>query len=201
MKNPQSEIKIKPEKHQDCVSDPADIVFLLDESGSIGTHNFDIELNFIAEFAKHYTIGPNDVQMGVITFNTQVTEHFTLNNYANINDLTRGIRSIHYHSGGTRTDLAIDYVVQNSFSPGSGARSNVPHFLIVISDGNSNYAYRTNAAAARLHQTNINTFAVGVGTVNLVELNTIASSRTNHVFTVNTHLELKIPLKAIRCRK
>ncbi|CAC5407784.1 COL6A [Mytilus coruscus] len=184
-----------------CVSDPADIVFLLDESGSIGTRNFDIELKFIAEFAKHYTIGPNDVQMGVISFTTRVTEHFTLNDYANINDLTRGISSIHYHGGGTRTDLAIDYALKNSFSSGNGARSNVPHFLIVISDGNSNYPHLTDAAAARLHKTNINIFAVGVGSVNLVELNTIASSRTNHVLTVHSHLELNLPLKAIRCRK
>jgi hypothetical protein len=36
-----------------CVSDPADIVFLLDSSGSIGSGHFKKELEFIAEFAKH----------------------------------------------------------------------------------------------------------------------------------------------------
>ncbi|XP_071160140.1 matrilin-4-like [Mytilus edulis] len=123
---------------ENCVSDPADIVFLLDESGSVGTRNFDIELQFIAEFAKHYTIGPNDVQMGVISFTTLVTEHFTLKDYANINDLTRGITSIHYHGGGTRTDLAIDYAVQRSFSPGSGARTSFQNNEELIQDRNEN---------------------------------------------------------------
>ena len=41
----------------------ADIVFLLDESGSVGAANFQKMLSFVQNVAKSFTIGPNDVQV------------------------------------------------------------------------------------------------------------------------------------------
>lgn len=185
----------------ECVSDPADILFLLDASGSIQASNFQLELQFIAEFAKHYVISPTNVQIGVMTFTTTVYDHFAMNAYHDINTLTKAIMSVPYTSGGTRTDIALEYVIKNGFTLSKGDRSSAPNFLIVISDGHSNKPALTQMAARHLHTAHINTFAVGVGSVNLVELTYIASSSTNHVMTVRNHLELRLPLKQIRCRK
>lgn len=176
-------------------------MFLLDASGSITSSNFQLELQFIVEFAKHYVISPSNVQIGVITFNSRVYEHFAMNDYQDINSLTNAIMSIPYTSGGTRTDIAIEYVIRNGFTSLKGDRTSAPNFLIVISDGHSNVPSSTKQAATHLHSAQINTFAVGVGSVNLQELTYIASSSTNHVLTVRNHLELRLPLRQIRCRK
>jgi hypothetical protein len=63
-----------------CVSDPADVVFLLDRSGSVGKSAFQTELQFIAEFAKHYVIGPRNVQIGVLS-PAAVVKLFSLTNF------------------------------------------------------------------------------------------------------------------------
>lgn len=65
-----------------------------------------------------------------------------------------------------------------------GDRDRVANILIVVTDGQSNNKSATLAQAAELHKTNINVFAVGVGsTVDQAELNAIASKSSN-VFTV-----------------
>jgi hypothetical protein len=40
-----------------CISDPADVVFLLDSSASNSYYDFQKELQSVAEFAKFYVIG------------------------------------------------------------------------------------------------------------------------------------------------
>ena len=183
-----------------CVSDPADIVFLLDSSGSIGAEHFKKELGFIAEFAKHYVIGPTNVQIGIVTFTSKVRNEFNMNTYKNINDLEREVMQISYEGGPTRTDEGLRYVRMNSFKSSSGDRNNVPNVLIVITDGLSNDRLSTYTESSLLHSTtHIETFAIGIGThISRTELNEIASS-ANHVLLVSDHLNLHLPLREIRC--
>jgi collagen type VI alpha len=183
-----------------CVSDPADIVFLLDSSGSIGSGHFKKELEFIAEFAKHYAIGPNNVQIGIVTFSANVRNGFNMNTYKNINDLEREVMHIRYEGQSTHTGEGLRYVRMNSFKSSSGDRNNVPNFLIVITDGHSNVPIHTSTEASVLHSTtNIETFAIGIGrNISRTELNEIASS-ANHVLLVSNHLNLNLPLQEIRC--
>jgi len=52
-----------------------------------------------------------------------------------------------YHSGGTRTDLALNYVEANSFRNAAGDRPGVRNILIVMTDGWSNLPAETVIAA------------------------------------------------------
>jgi len=52
-----------------------------------------------------------------------------------------------YHSGGTRTDLALKYVEANSFTNAAGDRPGVANILIVMTDGKSNVPAETVKAA------------------------------------------------------
>lgn len=172
----------------------------MDTSGSIGNRYFRKELGFIAEFAKHYVIGPNNVQIGIVTFSSNVRNVFNMNTYTNINDLEREVMHINYEGGSTHTGEGLRYVRMNSFSSSSGDRNNVSNFLIVITDGRSNNAVSTSTEASVLHNTtHIETFAIGIGThISITELNAIASS-ANHVLLVSDHLNLHLPLREIRC--
>jgi Mg-chelatase subunit ChlD len=138
------------------VSDPADVVFLLDRSGSVGKSAFQTELQFIAEFAKHYVIGPRNVQIGVVTFSGSPTKVFDLKSIHDINELEKKLMNIKYIFNGTHTSTALKFVRENSFSTAAGDRPNVPNFLIVITDGKSRPAkFNPKIEAAILHATNI----------------------------------------------
>ena len=168
----------------------------------MGFSNFQTELQYVAEFAKHYVIGPNNVQIGIVTFATFVRNEFEMNTTNNINDLEKAILNVNYIRGSTHTGTALQYVRLNSFKPHTGERKNVPNFLVVITDGKSNGNMPVISEALILHKsTNLETFAIGVGQgVNKPELDAIASS-PSHVLLVTDPLNLHIGLKEIRCGK
>ena len=60
-----------------------------------------------------------------------------------------------YHSGGTRTDLALKYVEANSFTKPAGDRAGAANILIVMTDGKSNMPALTVAETKKLHNMNV----------------------------------------------
>lgn len=59
----------------------ADKQFLIDVSGSMGAHHFNEEKAFVEGLARTFTIGPNNVQIGVAAFSKTVYEIFYMNSY------------------------------------------------------------------------------------------------------------------------
>ncbi|KAH3775135.1 hypothetical protein DPMN_176532, partial [Dreissena polymorpha] len=171
----------------DCGSNPADIVFLLDSSGSVGSVDFKKQLDFVSRFAQTFDIGPRNVQIGVVTFATTPHNEFNLNTHPDKNGLVAAIQHINYISGGTRTDTALKYVKDNSFTKPAGDRDNVANILIVMTDGQSNVPAETVKEAAALHSgLNAKVFAIGIGAgVSTNELNIIATDH-QHVFSVSS---------------
>ena len=68
---------------EDCGFQPADIVFINDESGSVGASNFQKTLLFIETVVNGFNIGPFDAQIGLITFSSATRLQFDLNTYSN----------------------------------------------------------------------------------------------------------------------
>ena len=69
-------------KGGECQDDLADIVFLLDASRSVTLQNFRTALEFVKRVVEQLEIGPNDVQIGVLTFADKVSPQFYLNKYS-----------------------------------------------------------------------------------------------------------------------
>ena len=168
----------------ECGSSPADIVFLLDSSVSVGTTNFEKQINFVADFAGTFDIASNAVRVGVVTFASVANNEFNLNTFKSRGETINAINNIEYIFGGTRTDLALKYAVENSFSIWAGDRPDVPNILIVITDGKSNEPELTRQEADILHQLGVKVFAIGIGTgVDDTELGHIASAE-QYVFKI-----------------
>ncbi|KAL3859113.1 hypothetical protein ACJMK2_009345 [Sinanodonta woodiana] len=175
-----------------CGTLPADIVFLLDSSGSVLSTNFQKMRDFVTKFTQSFPLGPSAVQIGVVTFSTTPTNVFNLNTYQNKTAMLNAINKIPYDGGGTRTDLALQYVMRNSFTKPAGDRDKVANILIVMTDGQSNNPPLTLVETQKLHQLNIKVFAIGIGTgVDKTELGHIASD-AQHVFTVNDFNSLRL---------
>ena len=155
-----------------------DLYFILDESGSIGTENFDKVKDFVSSTVRNFIVGPDHVQVGVLTYANSPGFDFFLNTYANVDDITRAVADISYSTGGTRTADALDEVRVNGFTDVNGARplsEAIPRVIILVTDGKSANTDDTIAAAEAVHDQGIIVFAVGVASANDVELNAIAS--------------------------
>ncbi|CAI9721272.1 type VI, alpha [Octopus vulgaris] len=170
------------EKNVTCTS-AADIAFVLDSSGSVGNHNFHMMLTFLNDIVDQMEIGPNNIQVGVLRFNSRNYLEFNLNKHNNKKSLQNAIQNIHYTPGNTATGSAISFMHYHMFTRASGFRKGVPKIAIVITDGMSNIGLNTKVEADAAKKENITMFAIGIGgAVNQRELKDIASN-PNLVFS------------------
>ena len=154
-----------------------DLIFVLDSSGSIGSTNFQLMRNFVANVVSNLNIGPDQSQVGVVVYSGSANVWFSLNTHTtNTSALLQAIANIPYTGGGTNTAAGILTCVQQ-FNPSYGARprsSGIPRVAIVVTDGRSGSG--TAAAAEMAHSEGILSYAVGIGNnVNMEELAAIAS--------------------------
>lgn len=88
-----------------CPFKPADIIFVLDGSGSEGSQNFQRQLNFVSNFTKQFQIGPNNTRVALVSFGTSVHNEFFLNQYTDNVTLLNHIEHAKYPDGETNTHL------------------------------------------------------------------------------------------------
>ena len=81
-----------------------DVVFILDSSGSVGSH-YGQEKNFIKNLAEKFVIRENAVHAGVVSFSNHARIDIKLNQYNTTNTFNRAVENIPFMNGGT----AIDY--------------------------------------------------------------------------------------------
>ena len=152
---------------------------MLDESGSVGASNYQIMKDFVHDTVNEFDIGPDDTQVGVISFSTTAMFHFSLITFHEKADLLTAVNNLTYSGGGTHTAEALDLLRLQGYTPANGGRPQsqaIPRVAVVITDGQSNNAPATIDAAMNLHNEEITVFSVGVGdNVNNEELDAIAS--------------------------
>lgn len=167
----------------DCGGTKADIVFILDSSGSVGRGNFEKTKEFFKTMVGGFQIGPNNVRMASVTFSSEVHDTFQFSEYNSVESLRNRVLNIPYDSGGTNTQRALQYARETSFSY---ARSGVSKIAVVITDGKSNNGPKTLDEAEKLRNSGVIIFSVGVGSgVDRTELEGMASKST-YVFDVAT---------------
>ncbi|XP_061186534.1 hemicentin-1-like [Saccostrea echinata] len=176
----------KNEKPRVCVS-KGDIVFLLDESGSIGSLNFERIKTFVSSVVGHFKVGNNSNQFSVVNFASSSREIFPLNRYHTVSGLQSAITSISFNSGGTSIGSALDYARMYSFNSSSGARNDSAKIVVLITDGQSSLSNQPD----QLKAIGVTIFCVGVGTgINSAVLRSVA---THNDYTYLTTFDL-LPL-------
>ncbi|XP_061188085.1 cartilage matrix protein-like [Saccostrea echinata] len=188
---------------KDCSESKADIVFLLDSSGSVGETNFAFLTSFIGDLISDFNIGPEFIQVGLVTYETSVSNHFDLNQYATKEALINATDNVSYKGGWTYTDKGLNYTLRHSFTEEHGARSDTTRVLLVFTDGVSNHPLSTRAMALEVKNAGIIVIPVGVGSgVDSPELFFI-SSREEYVFRATSFTDLdpiKNSLENIICK-
>ncbi len=166
----------------------ADIVFIVDSSGSINEvrQNWPTLVNFIRQFVQSRSIGPTQTQIGLVEFSNDAFVMFGLDRYSTSVEILSAVDRMRYIGG--RTDLAegMNLARTDVFNM-PGNRNNAKDIAIVITDGipNENEG-DTIPAAQRLKQQGVTIIAVGItDLINENELRAIASSVNDVILTPN----------------
>lgn len=177
----------------DCkAANVADIVFIVDESGSITTPNFKLVRNFLHSLVSGLEVSPNRVRVGIMTYNDAARAQVYLNTFKDKSELLDFINILPYHGGGTKTGAALDFARQTVFTKKNGSRkdSRVQQVAVVITDGKSQDNVST--AAANLRRVGVTVYAIGVKDADENELKQLASHPSNkYMFTVDSFSKLK----------
>ena len=120
-----------------------DLCLVIDSSGSIrdnnppgGTpDNYELQLEFLSDLVKAFSIGPDATQVGALIFSEQVILEFTLSQYDNTEAIVQAILASPYLGQTTNTPEALRQTRLQCFNAATGDRPNVPNLAIVVTDG------------------------------------------------------------------
>ncbi|XP_037552098.1 collagen alpha-1(VII) chain [Nematolebias whitei] len=157
-----------------CGKAKSDIVFLVDESSSIGVNNFIKMKDFIFRVATYFpVIGPQGTQISLVHYSDEPRVEFRLSDFKDRNSVLRAIRGLRYGGGNTKTGKGISYVLQEVFQESLGMRHDVAHVLVLITDGRAQDDVMPPSRIARA--LGVSVLAVGVSNADIEELNKITS--------------------------
>ncbi|CAH7117642.1 Matn2 [Phodopus roborovskii] len=169
-----------------CENKQTDLVFIIDSSRSVNTHDYAKVKEFILDILQFLDIGPDVTRVGLLQYGSTVKNEFSLKTFKRKSEVERAVKRMRHLSTGTMTGLAIQYALNIAFSEVEGARplrENVPRVIMIVTDGRPQDSVAEVAAKAR--DTGILIFAIGVGQVDLNTLNAIGSEpHKDHVFLV-----------------
>jgi len=120
---------------------PVDVIFVLDESGSVSEHNFNLSKLFLSQLVARMDVNSSHTRVGLVCFSTNVTheETFNLNKYLTTTSVQSAISSLTYTPGGsTHTAAALRYVREKMLTLAAGDRPDIPNVVFVMTDGQSN---------------------------------------------------------------
>ncbi|VDN05921.1 unnamed protein product, partial [Thelazia callipaeda] len=171
----------------ECVRNKsADLVLVLDGSGSIGDEAFQMLLDFAVHIVRRINITEHGSRMGIVQYAENPKLEIALNQFSHPNQMEWAIRRIKYLSGATNTGSALEFILQQGFK---GARGkDIPKVAIVVTDGQSQDS--VSEAAQQLRDAHVMMYAVGVtNLINVHQLHQIAGNPAR-VFTVESFEEL-----------
>ncbi|KHJ44769.1 EGF-like domain protein [Trichuris suis] len=182
-----------------CPSQPTDLMFLLDGSGSIGSSVFRDEiLRFLRDFISLFNISSNKTRVAIIQFSDQIRHELDFAQSTSITEVEESLNEIHYLTGLTKTGNAIHDMLEVGFSTKRGARplgSGVHRVAVVITDGRSQDVVTFSAVEARRNAVLV--FAIGVTDhVSEAELIEIAGAK-ERVFMVKDFTGLDVRLRSL----
>ena len=183
-------------------SSKADVVFVLDGSGSVGSSNFLLMKGFAKHLVGKFSVARDQLRVGVVQYSSSSRVEFNLNRYSSAASVYKAIDNIRYKRGYTRTDLALKDAYNMVTRYG---RKTTPNLIIVVTDGNSTKPSLTLSMAKYVHSKKLPVFALGIGKgIGVSELKAIASDPdSSYMFQVKSFKSLESvikPMAAAACK-
>ncbi|XP_075062053.1 collagen alpha-1(VII) chain-like [Mixophyes fleayi] len=173
-------------------AETADILFLVDESWSVGEDNFQIIKDFIrsmiSSFQNTEVLGKEGIRFGVAVYGDSTRMSIELSDYESIQEVLLALQNIEYKGGNTKTGDALAFLADRVFNP-SISREDVPKIVLLLTDGKSGDVVEEKAQ--QLQDRGVTLFAIGIKNADKSELIKIASAPSEeHVIFVNDYWSL-----------
>ena len=118
------------------VNCPLDIVFVIDQSSSVGKLQLYMMQRLASEFIGELDARGVNIRVGLVTFASGVKRKvFDMNTYTNVSEIREAIWSLKISRGTTRAHYVLLYVRTAMLTPEAGDRPDVPNVVILLSDG------------------------------------------------------------------
>lgn len=191
---------------------PADIVFAMDVSGSVGSTNWARMQTFVKDFVEEAIADPNDnrdgtYQFGITSFGTDAELEARFGDWTTLDEWNRLVDGINYDATSTNIAGGINVAVNDIFNhPQGGNRAGVPDILIVMTDGEPTVDEPLTIPAAenaRASPNDIIVFTIGIGSgVQQRTLNEIAGdpSRAISVDDFEELIQQVLNILNVACR-
>ncbi|XP_039644984.1 scavenger receptor cysteine-rich type 1 protein M130-like [Perca fluviatilis] len=176
---------------QECeTAAKADIVLLVDESGSISPSEFETMKTFLAGMVSNFNIGPDRVQIGLVQYSDNPRTEWHLNTHQTKYSLLKAIANPVQLGGLTYTGKALNYILQNNFKPNVGMRPDSKKIAVLITDGEAND--NTLLPSQKLKDAGIEIYTIGVKDADHDQLRYIASDPEEiHTYSINHFSSLR----------
>ncbi|XP_051992770.1 integrin alpha-M-like [Xyrauchen texanus] len=174
---------------QECTKASVDVVFLFDGSNSMKSDEFDMNKRFIKDIMRSFS--NSSIKFAAVQFSSRTRTVFDFNDFLN-NTAEEKLNKEHQMSTLSQTYFGINYVLSNLFNnQSSGADLNATKVLLIITDGDPTDR-DTKSVLKRCDEQNILRFVIGVGTIDLKKLTSLASvPKQNNTFYIQDYAGLK----------
>lgn len=171
-----------------------DVGIVVDSSSSVRRDNFEKVKQFLVNLVSKLHVSHSNTHVGVIHYNHRplLDWDFKADVAQNPEKLKAGILALRYRPGGTRTDRAMDLAGKAIFKVAHGERLNVPHIMLVVTDGKTNPGSKAYQDVVKpFEDKGVKIVAVGVGfSVDNNELKQIAIGHQDKVVHVDNFDQL-----------
>uniref|UniRef100_A0A672LBJ1 VWFA domain-containing protein n=1 Tax=Sinocyclocheilus grahami TaxID=75366 RepID=A0A672LBJ1_SINGR len=160
----------------ECMFDVvADIAFIVDQSSSIRSKNFQLVRDFLENTIGGLDVGEGKIKIAVVLYSDFPRADVSFNTFDDKTDILRYISSMPYGRGKTYTGAALKFAKEHVFTKARGSRrdQHVQQVAVVITDGKS--TDEVARAAAALRRSGITIFALGIKDTEEDDLREIAS--------------------------
>uniref|UniRef100_A0ABI7WK14 Sushi, von Willebrand factor type A, EGF and pentraxin domain containing 1 n=1 Tax=Felis catus TaxID=9685 RepID=A0ABI7WK14_FELCA len=176
------------------LSERLELVFLVDESSSVGQANFLSELKFVRKLLSDFPVVPTATRVAIVTFSSKnnVVPRVDYISHRRAHQhkcalLSREIPAITYRGGGTYTKGAFQQAAQIL----RHSRENSTKVIFLITDGYSNGG-DPRPIAASLRDFGVEIFTFGIWQGNIRELNDMASTpKEEHCYLLHSFEEFE----------
>ncbi|VDI63602.1 Hypothetical predicted protein [Mytilus galloprovincialis] len=191
---------------KDCTAvTPSDVIFVLDESGSVGQDQFTLSLEAISETTDKLAIGENLIRVGMSMFGGTGTSRtgFDLDTSYDKSGISQNVLQIAYNKQGY-TDIgdALRYACEDMFVPSKGDRGDVKNYVVLMTDGQSNRGV-TQTGVNTCRNNGVTIIAVGIGDgISRTELLSVVMDPNHFINTTYAELHETLPdivTKTIDC--
>ena len=179
------------------------VLFIVDTSGSIGLDVFQSVKRVVADISETLC---DFLKVAMITYSSDINLEFCFNcNNNNRRDIKNAILRARYRGGWTHTTDAIKCACDQILTSRCGLPQSgiyTPNIdVVLLTDGHHNGPCRNNLdnELQCLHgNSNINTFGIGIGSIDHQSVVNLTKGNGDHIFRVNDFKQLQILLKIIK---